>query len=444
MILSLIHISLSIIYISIVLIHIYNIFPCTVKKPIMLLLGMSCTLGYLMINVLYHIPYVIASVTVPIVLIVIVYGFFKTSLLNIVYLVCMNMFPLFVINLIVYCTYAMLQSVSFQAIVNAHVDDAMISVITLSIALVFLIIKRLVFPPAKIQRIAGYPGYVKALIGLLVGMGIVLIIITRLTIRDSDIIWMNVLQALVAYVMLFGFYGILQYISTLCELDEIKENKNYLQQQLYNQLQQYERQSAYIKSFRKIKHDITNQLKGLTYLLADKEFDKALAYISEFDYQLQETGKLYQQFSNHALIDAILQDAFNRCQKANVQFKAIVNIKDSELTDLQLCTLFTNLLNNAIEANDNVVDEKARYINIQSNVVDGWFILHIENRYSGILISDGKHFLTTKKDKDHHGIGLLSVREITESVGGILSQETDDKHHVFHTNLVIPVKESNE
>ena len=66
-----------------------------------------------------------------------------------------------------------------------------------------------------------------------------------------------------------------------------------------------------------------------------------------------------------------------------------------------------NLLDNAIEACEKVNTDK--YIDILMRYEDGCIILNIKNSFNQVINRAGNEFITLKKDKDLHGIGIKSV-----------------------------------
>lgn len=66
---------------------------------------------------------------------------------------------------------------------------------------------------------------------------------------------------------------------------------------------------------------------------------------------------------------------------------------------------------------------KTMHLNL--NYTKGRLILRIENSYLNVNLVRG-NFLTTKKDKKGHGLGLESVKEVLSKYDGVL-QITCDK-----------------
>lgn len=83
-----------------------------------------------------------------------------------------------------------------------------------------------------------------------------------------------------------------------------------------------------------------------------------------------------------------------------------------------------NLLDNAIEASSKV--EENPYINVKLKYDKGRLFLQVANPYAGELIEKSGKFITTKADKDNHGIGLESVKKVIQKYSGTMSVDYDD------------------
>ena len=90
-----------------------------------------------------------------------------------------------------------------------------------------------------------------------------------------------------------------------------------------------------------------------------------------------------------------------------------------------------NLLDNAIRA---VKETDRKKLQITMRYNKGRLILQIENAYKNIIKSKGK-LQTTKKEKQGHGIGLESVREVVERYDGII--QIDCKDNMFVVTAIL-------
>lgn len=82
-------------------------------------------------------------------------------------------------------------------------------------------------------------------------------------------------------------------------------------------------------------------------------------------------------------------------------------------SDYDLCTIFGNILDNAIEAS-NSGDRISVKIGKQLDML----YISCKNPFSHKLKRRGDRILTTKKDFASHGFGIMRVREIARRYGG--------------------------
>ena len=104
---------------------------------------------------------------------------------------------------------------------------------------------------------------------------------------------------------------------------------------------------------------------------------------------------------------------------------------------MDLYVLLGNALDNAIEAVEQVQDEHRRIIQLTISRKDDFVNIRLENSYEGELSWDGNLPRTTKEDKQSHGIGLRSIRNIAKKYGGYASASTEDA--VFILSILIPI-----
>ena len=105
------------------------------------------------------------------------------------------------------------------------------------------------------------------------------------------------------------------------------------------------------------------------------------------------------------------------------------------IADPDLCALFGNAVDNAIEAAKDAADKR---ITIRARADKGLLMLRVTNAYAGRREekADGL-FATTKADRRAHGFGLRGMREIAARNGGTL--ETTAKDGVFELVACLPL-----
>lgn len=140
--------------------------------------------------------------------------------------------------------------------------------------------------------------------------------------------------------------------------------------------------------------------------------------------------------ANHFL-NILLGDFKRGAEKEKVPTEIFVEggFKVEFVQEIDITSLLGNLLDNALEAAKKCKKGKIWvYLYMQN---DGEFVVfRIKNTYNGAIIQNGEQFMTTKEEKNFHGIGLRNVNRIVETYSGDIYRNYDGK--IFETMIVLP------
>lgn len=247
-------------------------------------------------------------------------------------------------------------------------------------------------------------------------------------------IWTSLFHMLTSLVAQASLYVVLWYSIDISSYIEYELKTRQVEKQLQRQVVHYQQYTKYISSLRAFKHDYKRMAETARHLVDIGSQEKALRLLSQMNEEMERSLR-YVQYSNHVVVDAILQECANRCKEKDFSFSAVVNLPESlGLSDLELCRIFGNLVDNAYEACEQVREGK-RFIRIESGVSGDWVTVKLSNSFAGtIQLADGLP-VTRKSDQPEHGIGLASTKQIVESTGGFLQINVDSDRHVFVVNL---------
>ena len=116
--------------------------------------------------------------------------------------------------------------------------------------------------------------------------------------------------------------------------------------------------------------------------------------------------------------------------------RLITDIDDFEygmVDETDLWNIMMNLLDNAIEASEQVV-HKDKWINITLKKKKGMLIIKVENSMEKELIVKDGNYLSDKDNDSIHGLGIKSVKAIVEKYEGEAEwSNTEDKFTVIIT-----------
>ena len=199
-------------------------------------------------------------------------------------------------------------------------------------------------------------------------------------------------------------------------LRRFREQKN-LKKQLYYY-------SSLIKESNKklisLKHDLNNQLQ-VAYVIFKQDKEKAIEMLDKINENLSQIPQT--QYCKNLILNTILAIKVTEAESKNIKVKVkIDNSIKFDMEDIDLCNLFTNLLDNSIEASENISDKNIE-INIYKKL--DYIIIKCENTYRHKIEKDenGK-FKSTKSNKGNHGYGLKIIENIANKYNGEINIQT--------------------
>ena len=105
------------------------------------------------------------------------------------------------------------------------------------------------------------------------------------------------------------------------------------------------------------------------------------------------------------------------------------------LSSFEWCSIFYNLIQNAIEACDKLPAGIERRIEITMSNVDIHCCVSIENPVIADIEINNGQIDTDKADKNNHGLGIRNVTDIMERHDGIIRFSCENR--VFRVNVVL-------
>ena len=179
-------------------------------------------------------------------------------------------------------------------------------------------------------------------------------------------------------------------------------------------------------------HDIRQQQILLADYLERGQVEEAKAYLKEASASLSR--KTQNRYSGIATVDFILNYKENAGRERGISFQIEANVLFCPLKESEMCILLGNLLDNAMEAVEDLEPEK-RGVSVHMRTENRMFFLEIKNAYLGPRRKAEGRYLTTKENDKMHGFGLESVRQIVDGNGGML--EIQDDGSIFEVSVIL-------
>lgn len=159
--------------------------------------------------------------------------------------------------------------------------------------------------------------------------------------------------------------------------------------------------------------------------------------------ELNELVNIYELTikTGNEIIDTLIAERSLYCSAHNIKLTVIADASQLDfISASDMCSLFGNMLENAIEAVDKVKDESKRIININIRPVAGQVFFCMENSYAEKPKMDNGMPVSSKGDKQHHGFGMKSIKLIADKYQGSFSCCADNG--VFRINILFPLNKN--
>lgn len=206
-----------------------------------------------------------------------------------------------------------------------------------------------------------------------------------------------------------------------------------------------EEKDSQTKAFR---HDIRKHLFCMRHLSENKEYEELAKYI---DAMCENVTELSPEINTgNSLMSSILSECIRQCPKVNARWEGHLP-SDMGISNIDLCTIFYNLVLNAFEAANKKLetmtseerqDDRAKLdcdVYIEMSMTNVNKILTIKNKRISPPVKIRNRYITSKQGEGH-GYGLKNAMNVLNKLDGSLI--TSDDGYIYTTEIIIPNQNS--
>lgn len=208
--------------------------------------------------------------------------------------------------------------------------------------------------------------------------------------------------------VIFMIYFIFEFKEEKMKLN-FAEMRNELLEENYNNINEIYMNNA------KLYHDLNNHLNVLYQLLENDNVLEAKSYIKEISKPITQLSK--SVWTGVDVVDVIINSKLKKMEEKGIEVE--INVEFPNGTNVRphdICTILSNLLDNAIEAMDKV--DGNRKVELIIRRINHFLMIKISNSIKRDMMNFVKFPSTSKDNKELHGWGLPSVRDTVEKYDG--------------------------
>lgn len=220
---------------------------------------------------------------------------------------------------------------------------------------------------------------------------------------NPDYNMMALISSLGLYTGNFFALYLYEYAARQNRLVRIQEQS---EQQMRDQLKYMDEIILKQDELRSIRHDMNNQLTALMGYLERSDIEGCRYYLAKITQQLQFSDVAIN--TGNTALDSIISAKKSLAKSKNITFNLNLHFqKELPIEPEDLCIIFGNALDNAIEACERVLPGHEKWIDLAILQDAHTLLCKISNPTSS---RKNDIFTTSKEDKINHGFGLRNIQ----------------------------------
>jgi signal transduction histidine kinase len=214
--------------------------------------------------------------------------------------------------------------------------------------------------------------------------------------------------------------------------ERIESSKNILMvQKLSSQKITIENMKNRYNEIRTLKHDFNKLLASLAELARSGNNVELLKYIENIaNEKLNSDSNVV--FVNLPLIDAVINAKKSSCKEKNIEFQLNITADLEVANEFDVSVILANLFDNAIEYSETVSE---REIVLSVTNASSFVLINMKNKTDMPILIQNPKLRTTKRDVQKHGMGIKSIKALSEKYGGEV--RFYDKNGYFNADIFL-------
>lgn len=220
-------------------------------------------------------------------------------------------------------------------------------------------------------------------------------------------------------------------ILLLVSRNSYQEKEHIIAQYLEEQVKYYEYLRDQEKETKKFRHDIRGHLYFLNKLKKEGKNQEFEEYLQEMIGRVDGLGN--RVHVGNDIVNAVLSKADTEAREKQIALEISGHLPAKcNISVYHLCTIFSNLLNNALEAAEQT---EKRKIWVICRYTKEEIIVEIGNYFNASNKVGENNLQTSKTDSNYHGWGMKNVKDSVESCRGLIDIEIIEDRFIVSVTL---------
>lgn len=189
-----------------------------------------------------------------------------------------------------------------------------------------------------------------------------------------------------------------------------------------------------IAELSQVRHDARGNLSILQTLAQEGKYEKMEEYLSRLTRQTGEIVPL--KLAAHPIVNAILLQSARRARDAGAEFRTQINLPEAlPIPDEDLAALLMNLINNALDAVEEISKDRPRWVEITMHIRGNYLFIMGRNTYGQTPEPDAESGLFRSQKGAGHGYGMKIMESMARRYQSELQIESGNGIFTVRTAL---------
>lgn len=220
--------------------------------------------------------------------------------------------------------------------------------------------------------------------------------------------------------IVIGDLYLLYFVRIINERNYFEYEIKSLEKQAEIQYEYYVRQEQKYEKTVRILHDVNKHIKSIEQLYQNRKIEQAEEYTEQIRDMLLPL--LPVKYTGNPMLDILLTDKAEIISERAIDFDIKVDNVNLEFIEaIDVTTIFGNLLDNAIEACEEIKQKKSIHI-----IISAFHEMIVIRIVNSCLPVKWKNEMPVSKKGKNRGIGLMNVRRAIEKYDGDMKLEEEN------------------
>ncbi len=181
------------------------------------------------------------------------------------------------------------------------------------------------------------------------------------------------------------------------------------------------------------RHDYHNHIQAMLAMTDSPE--QIRSYLWKLNDDLTTVDTVLK--TGNVMIDAILNSKLSLIKSKDITVHAKATVPAAlRISEIDLCVIIGNLLDNAMEACLRQAESEDRFIRVYIGILKQQLYICVTNSVGGTIKRVGKTYLSTKAEASH-GFGLMRIDRLADKYHGYVNRQSEEG--AFATEVMLPL-----